>query len=120
MPEAALRILDFLFRRHPVLAALLAVALVGLLWFGGRFVSQVIYFSDPAHRNEALAPWMSPGYVGRSWGLPPEVIRDVMNLSPAQRGRTVAEVAARLGVTLPELEQRIRDAKAAHRDRGVP
>jgi len=104
--------LRFLFRRHPWPTAIMAVGLVALVWFGGHFVSDVLYFSDPAHREQPLAGWMSPRYVAKSWGLPPEVVADVMQLTPDHRRITLDEVAARAGISLEELQRRVETAKA--------
>ena len=104
--------LRFLFRRHPWPTAVIAAGLVALVWFGGHFVSDVLYFSDPAHREQPLAAWMSPRYVAKSWGLPPEVVADVMQLTPDHRRITLDQVAERQGISLEELQRRVEAAKA--------
>lgn len=102
----------FLLRRHPVPTALLAVALAGLIWFATGFVREALYFSDPAHREQDLALWMSPRYVGKSWDLPPEVIVRIMELDPDHAQPTLREVTAHLGISLDDLQARIEAAKA--------
>lgn len=104
--------LRFLFRRHLWPTVILAAGLVALVWFGGRFVSEVLYFSDPAHREQPLAGWMSPRYVARSWDLPPDVVADVMQLAPGHRHTTLDQVAARQNITIKELQRRVEAAKA--------
>ncbi|MCM5557873.1 hypothetical protein [Pleomorphomonas sp. JP5] len=105
--------LRFLFRRHPWPTVVLAVGLVALVWFGGRFVSEVLYFADPAHREQQLAGWMSPRYVAKSWELPPDVVANIMQLSPGHRHTTLDQVAASQNVTIKELQKRVEAAKAA-------
>lgn len=105
--------LRFLFRRHPWPTVVLAVGLVALLWFGGRFVSEVLYFADPAHREQQLAGWMSPRYVAKSWELPPDVVANIMQLAPGHRHTTLDQVAASQNVTIEELQKRVEAAKAA-------
>jgi len=104
--------LRFLFRRHPWPTVIMAAGLVALVWFGGQFVSEVLYFSDPAHREQPLAGWMSPRYVAKSWGLPPEVVADVMKLAPGHRHTTLDQVAARQNITVDELQRRVAAAKS--------
>jgi hypothetical protein len=104
--------LKFLLKRHPVPTALLAMALVGLLWFATSFVREALYFSDPAHQQQDLASWMSPRYVGKSWNLPPEVIVQTMELDEDFAQPTLKEVTAQLGISLEELQVRIEAAKA--------
>lgn len=108
-----MRFLRFLLTRHPLPTAVLVVGLAGLGWFGARFVSELVYFSDPAHQEQTLAPWMSPYYVAKSWDLPREVIIREMQLEPDHKQPTLADVVEHMGITLPELETRIRKAKAA-------
>ncbi len=105
--------LRFLFRRHPWPTVVLAVGLVALVWFGGRFVSEVLYFADPAHREQQLAGWMSPRYVAKSWELPPAVVANIMQLAPGHRHTTLDQVAASQNVTIEELQKRVEAAKAA-------
>lgn len=104
--------LRFLFRRHPWPTTILAAGLVALIWFGGGFVSEVLYFSDPAHREQPLAGWMSPRYVAKSWELPPDVVADVMQLTPGHRHTTLDHVVERLNITIEELQKRVEAAKA--------
>lgn len=90
-------------------STLLAFALV--LFFGIKTGLNFLYFNDPAHRDEALKPWMTPRYIGMSYQLPPHIINQAMQLNPKDNRRlTVGEVATKQGVTLDELERRIRIA----------
>lgn len=107
-----MRFFRFLMTRHPLPTAVLVIGLAGLSWFGVRFVSELLYFSDPAHQEQSLAPWMSPYYVAKSWDLPREVIIREMQLEPDHKQPTLADVVEHIGITLPELEARIRKAKA--------
>ncbi|NBB46955.1 hypothetical protein GVN24_01535 [Rhizobium sp. CRIBSB] len=107
-----MRFFRFLLTRHPLPTAVLVIGLAGLSWFGVRFVSELLYFSDPAHQEQSLAPWMSPYYVAKSWDLPREVIIREMQLEPDHKQPTLADVVEHMGITLPELEARIRKAKA--------
>ena len=110
-----LKALRYFWKEQPIALSAFVIAMALLLFFGGRFVMGFLYFQDPAHRNQALEPWMTPKYVGMSWKLPPHVLDDAMGLQKFE-GRRVKldEVADRLGVTMAELEARVRAAKTAH------
>ncbi|HHB81003.1 MAG TPA: hypothetical protein ENK83_04550 [Aliiroseovarius sp.] len=107
-----------LFKAHPVLtpAFLLAAALTIL--FTVRTLMFTIYWADPAHRNQALEPWMTPRYVAHSWGLPPEEVAAVLQVdfSPPRR-ITIGEIAAQNGLSLTEMESRIRAVAATWHER---
>lgn len=110
--------LRFLFRRHPWASGMMALALAALVWFGGHFVKDAVYFSNPAHSEQPLALWMTPRYVAKSWKLPPEVVARVMEIKPDHRRLTLAAVVDRLGISLAELEARVRAAKAEQESGG--
>jgi hypothetical protein len=55
---------------------------------------------------------MTPRYVGMSYALPREVIFGVMGIGDTEGRRVhVGEIAARMGISLNELEVRVRKAK---------
>ncbi|WP_319411384.1 hypothetical protein [uncultured Cohaesibacter sp.] len=104
--------LRYFWKEQPIALSLFALALVCLLFFGVRFVDRFLYFHDPAHRNQALEPWMTPRYVGISYQLPKDVIFQVMELYDTEGRRVrVGEIADRMGISLDELEARVRKAK---------
>jgi len=105
----------FLLVRHSLLSVLMACALAGAGWFAWSFVQEARYFADPAHHEQPLEPWMSPRYVGKSWDLPPETIVRIMALEQNHAQPTLAHVTAHLGITLPQLEARVRAAEARRR-----
>jgi hypothetical protein len=88
-----------LAKRHPFLVLGFVLALVASLALAGRITYRAIYWSQ--HQQEAVQPWMTVGYVGRSWGLDPR------------------EIDARAGLPLPELGRPFTLEQIA-RDRGVP
>ncbi|WP_319515717.1 hypothetical protein [Cohaesibacter marisflavi] len=106
--------LRYFWKEQPIALSVFALALVLLVFFGIRFVDRFMYFHDPAHRNQALEPWMTPRYVGMSYKLPRDVIFDVMDLENTEgRRMRVGEIADRMGISLAELEARVRKAKIA-------
>lgn len=107
-----LEVLRFLFRRHRLATALLAVVLLVGVWLGVRLASDMLYFADPAHREQTLAGWMTPRYVAKSWDLPPDIVAEVLDLPRDHRRITIDELAARTGTTIAQLQARIAAAKA--------
>lgn len=108
-----MRLISFFWRRHRVALVVLVTALCAALWFGARLAREAVHFADPAHQRQTLEGWMTPRYVGRSWDLPPDVIMALMELQPGDGRRTLARIAAERGLTLAELEARVRAARAA-------
>ncbi|SNY91943.1 hypothetical protein SAMN04515647_2185 [Cohaesibacter sp. ES.047] len=110
-----IKALRYFWKEQPVALSALILALCVLVFFGARFAMSFIYFQDPTHRNETLQKWMTPKYVGMSYRLPRDVIHDVMQLEDFEGKRIKLEdVAERMGITLKELEQRVRAAKRAY------
>lgn len=104
-----------LWARHRwlLLAFLAASALA--LFFTARAVVFAAYWTD--HKDEAIAGWMTPGYVVHSWDVPPEVVGAALGLSreDGDRRRTLAEIAAARGVPVAELARDLETAIAAFR-----
>ncbi|WP_295533755.1 hypothetical protein [uncultured Thioclava sp.] len=66
--------LRYLWAHHRVASIGFTVALLAALFFSVSFVRRAIYWSNPAHHRQIPEPWMTPGYIARSWHLPiPEV-----------------------------------------------
>lgn len=86
----------------------LALAIAAV--FAVRLTIFTIYWADPAHRNQQIEGWMTPGYVARSWDVPPEVLRAALPPLPDARPGshpTLARIAAAEGIALPELIARL-------------
>jgi hypothetical protein len=80
-----------------------------------RLAVFAFYFS--AHRDEAIAGWMTPRYIAHSWDVPPETIGAALGLEPGRSGRppTLERLAEERGVPLAELEAAVAAAIARHR-----
>ena len=111
-----LKALKYFWKEQPIALSAFVLALIFLIFFGGRFLLNFIYFNDPAHRNQALEAWMTPRYVGMSWKLPPHILDEVMQIEEKGKGKRIKldQVVARMGISLEELEARIRSAKQEH------
>lgn len=68
-----------LWAASPIATTLLALALVVAGVFGARMVIWSVYWSEPARHEQALAGWMTPGYVAHSWRVPREVVLDALD-----------------------------------------
>lgn len=107
-----------LARRHPFLVAAFALALALSLFFSARIVVRTIYWSQ--HREEAVAGWMTVGYVGRSWGLDPREIDARAGLPMPENGRpfTLEQIARERGVPVAQIialvEETVATMRAEH------
>ncbi len=109
------RLLDA-FRRHPWLVGGFLTALVVTLFFVTRMIFFTIYWSDPAHRDQAVQGWMTPGYVAHSWDIPRDDLLDTLGgLARPGEGITLEQIAIDSGVPLQELTVRIEAVIAAYR-----
>ena len=98
------------FRRQPVLTTAFALAVLAAFWFAADFAYDLIYWST--HSEVPVQPWMTVGYVGKSWGFDPRVIDTIAGLPLPVEGRpfTLAEIARDRGVPV---DQVIADVEAA-------
>ncbi|MFV0411007.1 MAG: hypothetical protein ACK5LJ_15310 [Paracoccus sp. (in: a-proteobacteria)] len=81
-------------RDQPVaIAFLIAIALIA--FFGFRVIDRALYWTDPAHRQQAPEAWMTIGYLSKSWHIPPPELARALGVRPDERhGRNLAEIAA--------------------------
>ncbi len=101
-----------LWKSHPRLLAGFALAAALALFFGGRILFGVIYWAD--HQDEAVQPWMTVGYVGRSWGLDPREIDARAGLPfPEGNPLTLDEIARQRGVPVAEIVDLVKATVAA-------
>jgi hypothetical protein len=104
-------------RSHPVIASVMALALVAALAFGGLAISRALSFRD-LPTDPPIAGWMTPAFVARSWQLPPEMMMQAIDGSPGEGRRlTLDAIAAERGLPLADLVTRIEEAIAEHRAR---
>lgn len=110
-------VLARLWRSHrgPLLAFAAAAAVT--LFFAVRLILFAVYWSNPAHRDQHPAGWMTPGYVARSWHVPREELVGALGLTlEPGRPRTLAEIAATRGEPLDDLLGTVEKTVAALRD----
>lgn len=91
-------------RRHPILAAALAVALGLSLFFAVRLTVHAVRWE--IHAREPVQGWMTVGYVGHSWRVDPREIDRIAGLPlPEEAGGplTLDEIARARGVPVEEV-----------------
>ncbi len=111
-----LRSLFQLWRARPVLSSAFLLACALSLFFAGRLVFFTIYWSNPEHQNESLKPWMTVGYIARSWHLDAPEIDTLAGLpGPQERGHpmTLTDIARARGVPVAEVMAEVEAALAA-------
>lgn len=89
-----------LFKNHPYAASGFLLATAITLFFMIRIVTSAIYWADPDHQNETVKPWMTVGYIAKSWNLDPQQI-DLLAGLPTPEGHgpwTMKEIARSRGV----------------------
>jgi len=104
------------FKEHPFLTSSFVIAFAVTLFFVMRMVVFTVYWSDPAHRDQKVQNWMTPGYVSKSWDLPREDIEALfksLNL-PIER-KSIGRIADENGISVDELTRQIEAVIAAYR-----
>ncbi len=99
-----------LFKTHPYAVGGFVVAMAVTLFFLFRITASAIYWNDPAHHNETVKPWMTIGYVAKSWKLSPREIDVMADLPLPQEGRgplTIKEIATLRGVEVDEVIRQV-------------
>lgn len=106
--------LKHLWQTHRLALLAFAVALCALGYFGVRTTSSMIYWMDPAHQNQPLAGWMTPRYIGQSYGLPRDMVMDalMMDQDAPPRRVSLSEISEQSGMSMDALQARIDAATA--------
>ena len=101
------------WKEHKVAASAFGVALIVALFFAVRLAYFMVYWSDPAHRNQPIEDWMTVGYVARSYNVPRDKLAAAIAVTPAPgQRRTLAEIARDRGVDSDTLKTELRQAIA--------
>lgn len=100
-----IRFVKRLWAAAPVATVILAAALAVSLFFAVRMTMFWIYWNDPAHREQEIAGWMTPGYIAHSWQVPREVVLKALNapMPPPNGPMNLRELAEANGMTVDEL-----------------
>ena len=109
-----------LWRARPVLTTAFLLACGMTLFFAGRFSVYTAYWAT--HREVPVEPWMTLGYVARSWGLDPRALDAAAGLLlPEDKGRPqpLSEIARDRGVPVAQMIAEVEAAVAALRAAGA-
>ncbi|WP_156883449.1 hypothetical protein [Salipiger mucosus] len=89
--------------RTRFLTAVIVLALAGAGFYAVRTVHHVIYWSDPAHRDQAPEGWMTLGYIERSHRLPPRTLGPALGFETDYRRQPLEDIAEARGIPLEDL-----------------
>ena len=104
------------FKEHPWLVSSLVVAMAVTLFFAVRTVAFAIYWSGPAHRDQTLQGWMTPGYVSKSWNVPHTNIEALFkSLELPLERKPIGRIAEENDISLEDLTIQIEAVIATHR-----
>lgn len=112
-----MKALSILWQRHRLLLGAFLGATLIALFFASRFLLSVLYWSDPAHRNQPLEGWMTIGYVAHSYDVPRDRLVEILGLQPPddpdRKARpTLERIASDRGQPLETFENDIEAAIA--------
>lgn len=92
------------WRQRPWLTSGFLLACALTLFFTVNLIASAVYWST--HRDVDLKPWMTVGYIARSWNVPgPEIDKRAGFPGPkeADHPLTLREIADRRGVAVTEV-----------------
>jgi hypothetical protein len=105
-----------LWLARPWLTSAFVLACAVTLFFTGRMVVQAVYWQT--HQEMPVEPWMTVGYIARSWDLDPMQLDKLSGLPlPEVKGRPqpLSEIARDRGVPVADLVADVEKAIAALR-----
>jgi len=73
--------IKFLWQYHHKTFLAFIAALAVTAFFIIRMAVFTLYWSDPDHRNQPPAPWMTPRYIAYSWGVEPVDIATALGVA---------------------------------------
>lgn len=107
-----------LWTRHRRLVIAFAVMVALALAFLVRGLVMMPPRGDP---TRPVAAWMTPGFIVHTYRLPPEVVGEILGLTPGEHRRvTIAEIATEQGVAVTDLLDPLQAEVEAHRPPGAP
>ena len=112
--------LALLWRRHRAASLVFLLAAAVTLFFVVRIAVSAVYWAG--HQEEPIQPWMTVGYIGHSWDLPPRDIDARAGLPLPVEGHpfTLQEIADQRGVPVAEVIALVEKTLAEMRAEGGP
>jgi hypothetical protein len=106
-----------LWANHRKLVIAFAVMVVLAAGFLIRGFVLVPPRGDP---TRPVAAWMTPGFVVHTYHIPPEVVGEILGLTPGEhRRQTIAEIATAQGVIVTDLLAELQAEVDAHRPKDL-
>jgi uncharacterized membrane protein YgcG len=102
-----------LWRQQPLLGSAFLLAVAVTLFFAASTVWNAVYWA--MNREQPVSPWMTVGFVGRSWDVDPREIDRIAGLPlPEVKGRPqpLSEIAADRGVPVEDIILKVEAAIA--------
>jgi hypothetical protein len=114
------QILTRLWRTNRLLVIAFSFAAGLTLFFAVRTITFYAYWS--AHQNAPIEPWMTAGYISKSYRVPLEVVTDALGIPEAARDRRpIGRIAHERGTPLAQLVLDVHDAiETERRSRSNP
>ncbi|MGQ2967779.1 MAG: hypothetical protein ACT6RF_03445 [Allorhizobium sp.] len=112
-----------LWHRHRILTSAFLLAMALALFFAGRTIFFVAYWSDPARQDLPPEPWMTIGYVAHSWHVPVEKLARDLDLPPPPKDGprpSLERLAEDRGQDFDEFKAEIEASLAELRRLGLP
>lgn len=109
-----------LWRARPFLTTTFLLACAVTLFFAGRFTVYTVYWAT--HHELPVEPWMTVGYIARSWGLDPRKLDAAAGLPlPEVKGhpQPLSEIARDRGVPVADIIDRVEAGIETLRDKGA-
>lgn len=107
------RALKRLWQQHRLAVIGFVLACAATVFFAVRFLVFTVYWSDPAHQNQPLEPWMTVSYVAQSWQVPPDQVLKALGLRQMPPHRTsLRDLANDMGISQAALLDRLSSALA--------
>jgi hypothetical protein len=95
---------------------LLGLCVVVAVFYGVRIALDMVYWNDPRHHEQQLEPWMTIGYVARSWKLDPSVLRDSLALAPGRtKAASLGNLARKKGMDFEVFAEDVMDVIAVEK-----
>ncbi|WP_113155000.1 hypothetical protein [Nitratireductor sp. OM-1] len=106
-----------LWQHNRLLFIAFCVALLVTLFLAVRTVAFYAYWSS--HRSVPVEEWMTIGYVARSWEVPPQELRGLLDLSVENHDRrSIAQIAREREVPATALVREVEQAVETLRAEG--
>ena len=78
--------------------------------FAMKLILFTMYWMDPNHRLQPPEPWMTPGYIARSYDLNPQRIAEFLQLSDERdQPMTIEQIANQQGRDVDALLSELQD-----------